>query len=91
MLKLLRSIRKFSTNLERVEATVFDVVRSFDKVVPSLVDRNSRFEDLGLDSLDTIEVVVELEERFKIDLSDQEVLKVHSVMDAINTFQKHVT
>lgn len=81
--------RCFTTNLEQVEAEVFQVLRTFDKINPSRINRQSSFEELGLDSLDVIEVVVALEENLNVTLSDDEALRVLSVLDAITVFSKH--
>jgi acyl carrier protein len=81
--------RPFSTHLEQVEAEVYQVLRNFDKVNPAKITRQSSFDELGLDSLDVMEVVVDLEEKLNVTLSDDEALRVLSVLDAITIFSKH--
>lgn len=51
-----------------------------EKVQPS--DRF--FEDLCGDSLDTVELVMRLEEEFDIEISDETVADIITVQDAIN-------
>jgi len=46
-------------------------------------------EDLGADSLDTVELVMALEEAFKIEISDEDAEKIHSVGDAVKYIQSH--
>jgi acyl carrier protein len=41
------------------------------------------FADLGADSLDVVELVMELEEELNIDLADEDAAQIHSVSDAI--------
>lgn len=41
------------------------------------------FNDLGLDSLDVVEIVMALEDEFAIEISDEEAEKVFSVGDAV--------
>ncbi len=49
------------------------------------VQRKSRFkEDLGADSLDTVELVMELEEEFAINIPDDVALKMPTVGQAID-------
>jgi NADH dehydrogenase (ubiquinone) 1 alpha/beta subcomplex 1 len=41
-------------------------------------------KDLGLDSLDTVELVMALEEEFGVEIPDAEADKIGSVADAVN-------
>lgn len=41
-------------------------------------------DDLGADSLDTVELVMALEEEFDIEISDEDAEKIQTVQDAIN-------
>lgn len=54
-----------------------------DQVTPEA----SFVDDLGADSLDTVELVMALEEEFEIDIPDEEAEKIVSVQDAINYIQ----
>jgi acyl carrier protein len=46
--------------------------------------------DLGLDSLDTVEMTVGLEERFDIEIPDSELEGVQTVSDAVELIEKKV-
>ena len=46
-------------------------------------------EDLGADSLDTVELVMALEEEFDVDIPDEEAEKITTVQEAINFVQSH--
>jgi acyl carrier protein len=50
------------------------------KVVPAA----SFVEDLGADSLDTVELVMALEEHFETEIPDEDAQKILTVQDAIN-------
>ncbi|OEU63755.1 MAG: acyl carrier protein [Desulfuromonadales bacterium C00003094] len=41
-------------------------------------------DDLGADSLDTVELVMALEEEFDIEISDEDAEKIATVQDAIS-------
>lgn len=41
-------------------------------------------DDLGADSLDTVELVMALEEEFDVEISDEEAEKIQKVQDAVN-------
>ena len=45
--------------------------------------------DLGADSLDTVELVMALEEAFKIEISDEDAEKITTVADAIKYIEAH--
>ena len=48
-----------------------------------LVDSASFIDDLGADSLDIVELVMEFEKEFNIDIPDEEAEKLRTVGDAI--------
>ena len=45
--------------------------------------------DLGADSLDTVELVMALEEAFKIEISDEDAEKITTVGEAIKYIESH--
>lgn len=45
-------------------------------------------DDLGADSLDTVELVMALEEEFDIEISDEDAEKIQKVQDAIDYISK---
>ena len=50
---------------------------------PSEIDRDSTFvADLGMDSLDLVEVIMECEDTFEIDIPDEEQERIRSVGQA---------
>lgn len=66
---------------ERVKKIIAEQLRVEDaKVVPEA----SFVEDLGADSLDTVELVMALEEDFETEIPDEDAQKILTVQDAIN-------
>ncbi|MFH1227970.1 MAG: acyl carrier protein [Planctomycetota bacterium] len=55
-----------------------------EKVLPE----TSFVNDLGADSLDTVELVMEMEEVFGMSIPDEEAEKIQTVGDAINYVEK---
>ena len=51
--------------------------------VEEVVDQASFTDDLGADSLDTVELVMALEEEFGIEIPDEDAEKMHTVGDAM--------
>ncbi|CZT14094.1 probable NADH2 dehydrogenase (ubiquinone) acyl carrier chain precursor [Ramularia collo-cygni] len=75
---------------EEVTGRILDLLKNFDKVSDaSKLAANSHFtNDLGLDSLDTVEVVMAIEEEFSIEIPDKEADAIHSVEQAVNYIMK---
>jgi acyl carrier protein len=46
-------------------------------------------DDLGADSLDTVELVMAFEEAFNIEIPDEDAEKITTVKDAIDYIEKH--
>jgi len=46
-------------------------------------------DDLGADSLDTVELVMAFEEAFGIEIPDEDAEKIATVKDAVEYIQKH--
>jgi acyl carrier protein len=54
------------------------------------VTPNASFvDDLGADSLDTVELVMAFEEAFDIEISDEDAEKIRTVSDAVDYIGKH--
>ncbi len=56
-----------------------------DQVAPE----TSFINDLGADSLDTVELVMELEDAFDVSIPDEDAEKMQTVGDAINYIKEH--
>ena len=71
---------------ERVKKVIVDQLGvKEEEVVPTA----AFIEDLGADSLDTVELVMALEEEFGIDIPDEEAEKIQTVQDAVNYIEAH--
>ncbi|XP_059665619.1 acyl carrier protein 2, mitochondrial-like [Cornus florida] len=80
------------TFLDKSEVTdrVVSVVKNFQKVDPSKVTPNAHFQnDLGLDSLDTVELVMAFEEEFGFEIPDNEADKISSISLAVDFISSH--
>ena len=54
-----------------------------------VTEEASFMDDLGADSLDTVELVMALEEEFEIEIPDEDAEKVRTVQDAIDYISEH--
>ncbi len=58
-------------------------------VSPDEVKPEARFvEDLGADSLDVVEMIMALEEKFEIEIPDSEAEKIQTVQDVVDYIEK---
>ena len=71
---------------ERVKAIIVDKLG----VDESEVTAEASFtNDLGADSLDTVELIMELEKEFGLQIPDDQAEKISTVQDAINYIQNN--
>lgn len=71
-----------------IEQRVKEIIVEQLGVEESQVTERAKFvEDLGADSLDTVELVMALEEEFSLEIPDEDAEKIASVGDAINYIQ----
>jgi acyl carrier protein len=73
---------------------VFDLVRDHLaeelEVDPATIAEGTRFkQDLEADSLDLYELVMELEDRYGISVSEQQAARIESVGDAVSFVVEH--
>ena len=69
---------------------VKEVVVEQLNVNPDEVKPESKFvEDLGADSLDVVELVMALEEKFGIEIPDDQAEKIQTVTDAIQYIEEN--
>ena len=77
-------------------------MENFDKLKEILADvlgvkiedikAESRFvDDLGADSLDLVELIMSFEDKFSIEISDEEAEKILSVKDALDYINSHTS
>ena len=73
-----------------IETRVKDIIINELGVEAEKVTPEASFvEDLGADSLDTVELVMAFEEEFGIEIPDEDAEKLQSVGDAIAYIQQH--
>ena len=76
-----------SPNFEKVKEII---IEQLDVEGDQVTEQASFIEDLGADSLDTVELVMALEESFDIEIPDEDAEKIKTVRDAVEYIDKHV-
>jgi acyl carrier protein len=85
------SSKREGTLMESVEQRVKKIVAEQLGVNEADVKIESTFvDDLGADSLDTVELVMALEEEFECEIPDEEAEKITSVQQAIDYIKAHL-
>lgn len=78
--------------MSSVEERVKKIVVEQLGVSESEVTNDASFvDDLGADSLDTVELVMALEEEFNCEISDEEAEKITTVKQAIDYINAHLS
>ncbi|BGP07319.1 mitochondrial acyl carrier protein [Rhodotorula toruloides] len=78
-----------SLSQDTIKARIEDVLKSFEKVDSTKLTPTASFtNDLGLDSLDAVEVVMAIEEEFAIEIPDEEADRITTVGEAIDYISK---
>jgi len=72
---------------DRVTRIVAEQLDVKDEIKPEM----SFVDDLGADSLDTVELVMALEEEFETEIPDEEAEKITTVQEAIDYIKNHTT
>lgn len=74
-----------------VTERIINVVKNFDQVDSNKVTGAAiKFtDDLGLDSLDVVEVVMAIEDEFAIEIPDSEADKISTIQEAVDYISGH--
>ena len=77
--------------MENIEQRVKKIVAEQLGVNEADIKNESAFvEDLGADSLDTVELVMALEDEFECEIPDEEAEKIRTVQQAVDYINSHL-
>lgn len=75
--------------MSEVKQKVVEIIVNKLSVEESKVTENAHFiNDLGADSLDTVELIMEFEKQFNVEIPDEDAKDIATVGDAINFVEK---
>ena len=66
------------------------LVESINKLEFDAIKLTDTLEDLGADSLDSVEIIMSLEEKYNIKISEDVFADIHTVQDIVNYINKTV-
>ena len=76
-----------SDTFEKISEVIADKLG----VEPSKITSEAKFvEDLGADSLDTVELVMQLEDEFNLEIPDEEAEKLTTVSAVVEYIDSHI-
>ncbi len=65
------------------------IIKQFGESENTVTLESSFVNDLGADSLDIVELVMELEDEFDVNIPDEEAQKMQTVSDAVKYINEH--
>lgn len=65
------------------------IIEKLEVQASEVTPEASFIDDLGADSLDTVELVMELEEKFNIEIPDEDAEKITTVGEAVKYIEEH--
>ncbi|HZH66617.1 MAG TPA: acyl carrier protein [Flavisolibacter sp.] len=75
---------------DAVFTKVAELISSTADIPLEKVTPEARFQDLGMDSLDALALISDLEEEYGIKIPNQEILKIATVGQAVESISKRI-
>ena len=75
---------------EQLTQRVLKVIAATKRIPPEQVTADSEFQQLGIDSMDAVEILFALENEFDISIPDEEVRNVRNVREMVEGVDKLV-
>jgi acyl carrier protein len=69
---------------ETIAERVFRVISKTQRLPLEKVTIDSTFEELGIDSMDSINILFDLESEFEIEISDEQAKQIHNVREMVD-------
>jgi acyl carrier protein len=68
---------------ETIEARVLRVIATTQRLPLERVKPDSTFEELGIDSMDSINILFDLESEFDIEINDEDAKKIRTINEMV--------
>lgn len=75
---------------EEVFQKVSEIIAAKKGVQAAAITMDSTFEELDMDSLDSVELISDLEEHYNVSIPNQELLAIKTVREAVVSLEKLV-
>lgn len=64
-----------------------EILKTLEKITKSKISLSDKIIDLPIDSLAFIELIADVEEKYKCEISDEELLSIKTVEDIVKIFK----
>jgi acyl carrier protein len=68
---------------ETIQDRVLKVIANTQRIPLDRVKPDSTFEELGIDSMDSINILFDLESEFDIEINDEDAKKIHTIHEMV--------
>ncbi|AHG60036.1 acyl carrier protein [Buchnera aphidicola] len=76
--------------MKNIEKRIKKIITDILDIKEENISNNASFiDDLGADSLDTVELIMALEEEFDIEISDEAAEKMNTIQQSIDYIKKY--
>ena len=75
---------------QELASKVIGIVAAIKRVPPETIRADAAFDELGIDSLDKINILFELENEFDVDVPDEQARSIRSVNEMIARLEEYV-
>lgn len=75
---------------EEIFTKVANIISSNNHIPKETITLDSTFEDLGMDSLDGLTLINDLENEYNITLTNEEVVEIKTVRQAVDTLSRAI-
>jgi len=80
---------KTKVDLEKLKEEIKKIVSEVSEVPQEELKEDARFvEDLGIDSMMALEIVANIEKKYKVVIPEEEIPKIRSLKDVYNIMEK---
>jgi acyl carrier protein len=73
---------------DEITRRILSIIAETQRKEPAQVTLDSTFEELGIDSMDGVNIVFAMENEFDINVPDEDVKKLHSVREVVEGVTK---
>lgn len=67
-----------------------DIIKKLQKITPKKITENSLISDLKIDSLDLVELVVDIEKQYNVSIPDEKLNSIKTINDIFVVFENEI-